>query len=118
MAEIFTSGAGKTGSTPLGDHGLLPVEQVLCAYPGTDHDDPLPSIAGFDNLAETHTRDQIEYLSRWIAPQTTISYILRHHTGPELRRVLEGIANACVTKRVFMSDRVRAVAQSMGLEAV
>jgi hypothetical protein len=118
MAEVVQSGAGKTGNAALGDHGLLPIEQVLCTFPGTDYDKPLPSIAGFDKLAETHTADQIEYLSRWIAPQTTVAYILRHHTAQDLKRVISGIARACEAKRIPMSDRVAAMAQALGIEVV
>ena len=118
MAEIYQSGAGRVGETGLGDFGLLPLSQVLCAYPGTDWDKPLPYIEGFDNLADTKTADEIEALSRWIAPQTTCQYVLDYHGAEGLKRVLIGIARACVEKRVSMSDRVASFAAAHGLEVL
>ena len=118
MAEIVQSGAGRTGEVALGDFGLLPLEQVMCAYPGTDWDRPLPYIAGFDNLADTRTDAEIAYLARWIAPQTTCQYVMDHHGAEGLKRVLIGIARACSVKRVTMPDRVAMFAASQGLEVI
>ena len=92
------------------------LEEFLCVWPGEDHQDlPLPNIAGFDRLVDAGDKYQLRQLVKWIEPQTTCSYILRHHGADGLKRVLRGIATACSKHNVYMGSRVGNMAASMGL---
>lgn len=104
------SGSSLSGSTTLGNLGNLPIEQVLCAFPGTDWDKPLPSIKAFDTLDKTSTAEQARWLNQWIAPQSTCGYVLKHHASDGLSRVIRGIAKACSKHRIPMCERVYSAA--------
>ena len=116
--EMATSGSGRVGEASLGNIGNLTLDQVLCVYPGADNENrPLPSIEAFDRLAET-TNDaaELQWLVQWIEPQTTCAYVMRHHGGSGLKRVLFGIAKACSARKVPMGNRVRHFAEVLGLD--
>ena len=104
------SGSARSGNTVLGNFGTLPIEQVLCAFPGTDWDKGLPSIKAFDTLQNTADEPQARWLNKWIAPQTTCGYVLKHHGSDGLSRVIRGIARACSKLRVPMCGRVASAA--------
>lgn len=104
------SGSALSGSMTLGNTGSLPIEQILCAFPGDDWDKPLPSIKAFDTLHKTATEYQARWLNQWVAPQTTCSYVLKHHGSEGLSRVLRGIARACSKHQIAMCGRVRSAA--------
>jgi hypothetical protein len=112
---VVRSGSGRTGDTTLGNFGDLPIEQVLCAFPGTDWDKPLPSVKAFDSLEDTATQADCRWLNQWIAPQTTCQYVLDHHGSVGLSSVLRGIARACSKHKITMSRRVRSAAIEQGL---
>jgi len=100
-------------------HESMSLEDILCVWPGTANEDvPLPNIAGFDRLSEEGDKQQIRWLVKWIAPQTTCAYILRHHHSDGLRRVLRGLAKACDTHSIHMGPRVGAMASAMGLRVI
>jgi hypothetical protein len=98
-------------------HGEL--GQFLCAWPGgknpEDYDTPLPNIAMFDRLEKLVTPQQLESLAYWVEPQTTVEWLLRVHGIAGCKRVLRGIAKACVSMQVPMKKRVLHTAQAMGL---
>ena len=96
----------------------MTLSQLLCAWPGKNYDEPLPNIAGFDRLAELGDTWQIRQLVDWIEPQTTCSYIMRHHGAEGLKRVLRGIALACSRNNVHMRSRTAAMAAAMDLEVI
>ena len=115
MAE--RSGAALSGSKTLGNFGNLPIAQVLCAFPGTDWDKPLPSVKAFDTLQNTATIADARWLNQWIAPQTTCQYVLDHHGSVGLSRVIDGIARACSKFKVPMCDRVSSAAVALKIPA-
>lgn len=108
MARV--SGSAASGNTALGNFGNKPLEQILCAFPGTDWDKPLPSIKAFDSLQKTASEAQARWLNEWIAPQSTCGYVLKHHGSEGLSRVIRGIAKACSKHRVPMCERVYSAA--------
>ena len=94
--------------------------QFLCAWPGgtnnpADYDTPLPNIAMFDRLDKIVTPQQLESLVYWVEPHTTIEWLLRVHGVKGCKRVLRGIAKACVAMEVSMKKRTLHTAQAMGL---
>lgn len=117
---MYTSGSGRVGEASLGNYGKLSLDQVLCVYPGTDNENkPLPNIAAFDDLTK-HVADDnaLQWLVQWIEPQTTCAYVMRHHGGSGLKRVLFGIAKACSKKKVHMGNRVSLFAAALGLDVI
>lgn len=89
-----------------------PVELVIGMSRG---DRPLPNIAGFARLQETHSEEQIRQLNLWIESQATCSSIIKWHGKKGLQMVLRGIAQASASKKVPMQARVRSVAEYLGL---
>tara|TARA_R110002020_G_scaffold194133_13_gene394764 strand:+ start:9199 stop:9552 length:354 start_codon:yes stop_codon:yes gene_type:complete len=117
MMEL--SGSGRVGEAHLGNTGNLSLDQVLCVYPGSDNQDrPLPSIEAFDDLADRVDSNELAWLVQWVEPQTTCSYIMRHHGSSGLKRVLMGIARACDSRKVHMGNRVSHFAEVLGLDVI
>lgn len=90
----------------------MPFETLIGYDMGTV---PLPSIAAFAHLAETHTDDQLDQLTKWIEPQAICSWIMKYHGAKGLGQVLRGIARACVARHVAMQPRTRAMADQLEL---
>ena len=96
--------------------------QFLCAWPGGgngqangDYDKPLPNIAAFDKLvANGYTPQQVQSLVNWIEPWTTCDWVMRHHGGDGLKRILRGIAKAAAKLDVPMKSRTRHTAYVCG----
>ena len=79
-------------------------------------DAPLPSIAGFDTLKDTHNVSELEWLSQWADSQLVVNMILKHHGDKGLTRVLKGIAIACSEKQVHMTPRIASIAGFYNLQ--